>query len=99
MKKPSLFERIARWLDGTPQPSEPYWQSFGDTGLQVHTVTKAEQTRDAYGRRNPRMTYAVYKCNCGTVLTEGPWGGCAVNAVCRTCDINYGCLPGYHGDN
>lgn len=39
-----------------------------------------------------------YWCpKCGTKLTDGPRGGLAVNAVCVTCKINYGCLPGYNG--
>jgi len=36
-----------------------------------------------------------YWCKCGTELTDGPTGGCAINAVCEKCRINYGCLPGY----
>jgi hypothetical protein len=39
-----------------------------------------------------------YWCNCGTKLTDGPTGGCAVNAVCGKCRINYGNLPGYWGE-
>jgi hypothetical protein len=39
-----------------------------------------------------------YTCKCGTVLTEGPSGGCSVNAVCKSCKINYGGLDGYYGD-
>jgi len=40
-----------------------------------------------------------YWCSCGTLLTEGPTGGCAVCAVCKKCRINYGAdLPGYWGD-
>jgi hypothetical protein len=39
-----------------------------------------------------------YYCKCGTTLTEGPSGGLSVNAVCEKCRINYGCLPGYFGD-
>jgi hypothetical protein len=38
-----------------------------------------------------------YWCKCGTVLTDGPSGGCSVNAVCEKCRINYGCLDGYYG--
>lgn len=38
-----------------------------------------------------------YWCPCGTELTDGPTGGCAVNAVCKKCRINYGNLPGYWG--
>ena len=38
-----------------------------------------------------------YWCSCGTELTDGPTGGCAVNAVCEHCRVNYGCLPGYLG--
>ena len=39
-----------------------------------------------------------YYCKCGTRLSEGPEGGCSINAVCARCKINYGCLPGYYGD-
>lgn len=42
--------------------------------------------------------YRYWCPKCDTVLTEGPSGGCAVNAVCEKCKINYGCLPGYWGD-
>jgi hypothetical protein len=35
----------------------------------------------------------------GTTLTAGPSGGCSVNAVCEKCRHNYGCLPGYWGDD
>ena len=34
-------------------------------------------------------------CDCGNELEDGPEGGCAVNVVCKTCRLNYGCLPGY----
>jgi hypothetical protein len=36
-----------------------------------------------------------YWCSCGTKLTDGPCGGSAINAVCKNCRINYGCLEGY----
>lgn len=39
-----------------------------------------------------------YFCKCGTKLTEGPEGAASINAVCKACRINYGCLPGYYGD-
>jgi hypothetical protein len=39
-----------------------------------------------------------YYCECGTTLSEGPSGGMSINAVCNKCMINYGCLPGYFGD-
>jgi hypothetical protein len=42
--------------------------------------------------------YYIYYCKCGTTLTEGPSGGCSVNAVCEKCRVNYGCLPGYYGE-
>jgi len=34
-------------------------------------------------------------CDCGNELEDGPEGGCAVNVVCKTCRLNYGCLPCY----
>ena len=42
-----------------------------------------------------RYKHYRYFCPCGTELTDGPEGGCAINAVCEKCRINYGCLPGY----
>lgn len=41
------------------------------------------------------MLCYVYWCPCGEQLEEGPCGGCAVNAVCNTCRVNYGNLPGF----
>ncbi len=55
-------------------------------------------TRIAVDPPTPGWPYACveyrYFCSCGTELTEGPWGGAAINAVCKTCRINYGNLPG-----
>jgi hypothetical protein len=40
--------------------------------------------------------YIDYQCpTCHTTLSDGPCGGAAVNAVCKTCRINYGCLDGF----
>lgn len=47
---------------------------------------------------NPLSSPWIYYCTCGGKLTEGPEGGASVNAVCKPCRINYGCLPGYYGD-
>ncbi len=38
-----------------------------------------------------------YWCSCGTELTDGLSGGWAINAVCKKCNRNYGCLPGFWG--
>lgn len=38
-----------------------------------------------------------YWCQCGALLSDGPTGGAAVNAICEKCRINYGNLPGYWG--
>jgi hypothetical protein len=43
----------------------------------------------AYERRR----FAYYCPECGDRLTAGPTGGSAVNSVCNTCPVNYGCLP------
>lgn len=51
-----------------------------------------------FNPERPLSSVWNYFCPCGTKLTEGPEGGGSVNAVCETCRINYGCLPGYYGD-
>lgn len=39
-----------------------------------------------------------YWCECGTKLSDGPTGGCAVCGICKKCKINFGAdLPGFWG--
>lgn len=41
----------------------------------------------------------LYWCPCcGNPLCDGPEGGGSINAVCRHCNVNYGCLPHYGGN-
>lgn len=56
------------------------------------------QDQSLFGR-GTLPTYRYYCPDCGSELSHGPEGGMAVNAVCRKCRINYGCLPGYWGDH
>lgn len=41
-----------------------------------------------------------YWCpHCDSELSEGPRGGLSMNAVCKKCRINFGCLPHHNGEN
>lgn len=63
--------------------------TFGGGGIGMNRVTRPAGSLVL-------KTYD-YWCSCGTQLTDGPRGGDSVNAVCETCKLNYGCLPGYWG--
>lgn len=71
------------------------------TGWDEHPTLQRQQAKDAEfpASRFSSMRLRSYRywCPCGTELTDGPCGGAAVNAVCETCKINYGDLPGYWG--
>ncbi len=62
---------------------------YGGGGIGMRRLT--------HPSRGGKLTKYRYWCACGTELTDGPSGGCAVNAVCETCKLNYGNLPGYWG--
>jgi hypothetical protein len=50
-------------------------------------------------RSNPIVlpNYEYWCPKCDSLLEDGPRGGMSVNAVCKKCDINYGCLYGFRG--
>jgi hypothetical protein len=89
----SIGSAIIQWprLCGRQTILNSTKELFEDRGL---TRIKIKDKHSA----NPSHYCWEYTCKCGTVLTEGPEGGCDVNAVCKPCKINYGCLPGYYGD-
>lgn len=71
----------------------PAWEEYGEHGL----------TRKYRGAFHGIGGFADhqwdYKCKCGERLSDGPEGGLSINAVCEKCKINYGCLPGYYGED
>jgi hypothetical protein len=78
----------------------------GDDPAVDRTVEHCVVTLEGGGRalyhRSKQTTHNVeewiYFCPaCGHALVAGPEGAAAVNAVCKTCHVNYGCLPGYYG--
>lgn len=70
----------------TLNATKEHWETEGLTRVKI---------KDRYCLTNYCWQYT---CKCGTILTEGPSGAGSVNAVCESCKINYGCLPGYYGD-
>jgi hypothetical protein len=96
--------QIINWPEGTGKGRsstngmEPYTgdpNDLDDMGMDMRGLFR----RKVADKITPGNTAYIYTCKCGTDLTEGPCGAGSINAVCKTCKINYGCLPGYYGEN
>jgi hypothetical protein len=74
-------------------------QAFGQHGLTRRLIETVETPVGDWRWTGSRQ-FQMYRywCKCGAVLESGPCGGAAVNAVCKTCRINYGNLPGFEGE-
>lgn len=85
-----LLWRAPGWLISQLHQRFDRRKPWGDPGIGLQRM------------RVPNVPWAggmlrcyIYWCPCGEQLEEGPCGGCAVNAVCDTCRVNYGNLPGF----
>ncbi len=85
----NLLSRLNRRIE-----PEPHREPWGDVkiGLTRQRLTDHVSTHWATGRVFNCPQYRYY-CPCGASLQAGPCGGESVNAVCKPCKINYGCLP------
>jgi len=93
-----LFKRLRGWWKSNPQ----YLSLYEFDSCEVQYIVHAGRT----WMRMPNVSLFMgqgpkaydYWCpTCDAKLCAGPEGGLSVNAVCRVCNVNWGCLPDYYG--
>ena len=76
------------------QREDEFEESLREAGLRREPISKNIHFHNVSFNRTTHLYWCV---KCSELLSKGPEGGCAVNAVCRKCNTNFGCLPGFYG--
>lgn len=83
----------------------PWWWNLvhrvhSAAGITRRKLPVIEYGSSFFGRETAgtiKLPNYEYWCKCGQQLEDGPSGGLSVNAVCKKCMINYGCMYGFRG--
>lgn len=65
-------------------------------GQTKKTLTFGKEVKFARKRADDGVGYRYWCPDCGQELVGGPRAPNSVNVVCRSCRVNWGCLPDFY---